>query len=424
MNHRIDTARIPLEVNALIAALNLQEQDTHLLRTLPDNHWQSLLEFCDTSHLTLALTQLPLDQLPTWVCDRLRRNLADNALRYERIKKAYSGVAATLERAQVEHIVIKGFTQAPGYVSTPQLRAQSDLDLYCPVEQIEPAQAALELLGYRPDRSVNVTAADHVHGLIPIGEWTWKGNRYDPEIPLGIDLHFCLWNQKFYRFAVPETDLFWQRRTTRQIEGFSFPCLNSVDHLGYLCLHILRNLLLRDWIIHHVRELAFFLHSHADDDAFWSCWNELHSPYLRSLQAIAFYHARAWFQCRLHPQAEQEIAALSTSRLAWLERFSNSSLENMFAQNKDEVWLHLSLLSSRNEQWRILKRTLVPPRLAAPSSATVRIRNKRLVHQNGGPLQQYLSYLIHRSASHTSASLSTLLHGLSWWLSRRRLPAP
>src|ERR1700684_3378694 len=46
-------------------------------------------------------------------------------------------------------------------------------------------------------------------------------------------------------------------------------CLSPVDHLAYIALHILRNILLGDWIVHHVRELAVFLHSHADDDGFW-----------------------------------------------------------------------------------------------------------------------------------------------------------
>lgn len=417
-------SKVPYEVTALLRALHFGTSSTKSLQKLNDDQWRSLLEFCHTSHLTLSLAQLPLVGVPAWVTDLLARNLADNALRYSAIKSVYHGAAAALDKAGVEHIVIKGFTQAPGYVSHPELRSQSDLDLFCPPEQIEAAQAALEEIGYRPEKSVNIQAADHTHALIRLGNWEWKGNPYDPGMPLGIELHFCLWNRQISRIDLPEVESFWQRRTLRQIEGFSFRCLNPVDHLGYLSLHILRNILLRDWIIHHVRELAVFLHSHAEDHAFWDSWIELHPKSLRSLEAIAFYHSRAWFGCRLHWRIEQEIAGITSSQRTWLERFSDSSLENMFHQNKDQLWLHLSLISSPKDKWKIFRRTLLPLRIGAWNSPIVRIRNRRLVQSSSNPLLRYLNYFISRSVSHGGASIATLFRGLTWWISKDRLSAP
>ena len=336
--------RIPHEVAALIPALQLREPSTALLRDLSDQEWADLLAFCDLAHLTLALAQLPTAGFPHWVVERLNTNLTDNAQRFERVRAAYKEATNALSKAGVEHIVIKGFTQCPDYVELPGLRVQSDLDLYCPAEMIEPARIALETLGYIPSKGTANKRTDHTAAMVRRGDWTWSGNHYDPEMPLSIELHFCLWNEAASLFSVPGVESFWERRTIRSLEDLSFPCLSPVDHLGYLALHILRNILLRDWVIHHVRELAFFLHTHANDDAFWAAWSETQDASLRSLEAIAFYYARAWFNCDLHQQVQKEVANISPSQQQWLRRFVGSAFEVMFHQNKDSVWLHLSLL--------------------------------------------------------------------------------
>ena len=416
--------RIPVEVKAVLAALHLTNPDASLLKSLGDREWSKLLEFCSTAHLTLQLAQLATDEFPDWVVDRLRSNLADNALRFEEIKTTYREAATALNAARIEHIVIKGFTQAPSYVADPRLRSQSDLDFFCRPECIDAARAALVAIGYK-SYDGNKAIADHTSPLARLGNWQWRGNPFDPAMPLGIDLHFCLWNERVSLIRIPEVELFWERRTTRVVDGLSFPCLSPVDHLGYLTLHILRNIFLYDWIVHHVRELAIFLDSHVDDDAFWEAWLELHSPSLRSFEAIAFYYARAWFGCRLHRQAAQEVANLAVTQQSWLRRFSGSSLDVMFRQNKDSVWLHLSLVSSHRDRWKILTRCLIPPRIAAIGAPSVNVRNKRLVpSSNRNPLGQYVRYLVSRSAAHGRASLKTLTKGLGWRLSQRRLLTP
>ena len=374
--------RIPSEVAAVLAALHLSDPDTSLLKALDDREWSRLLEFCNTAHLTLQLAQVATDGFPDWVVDRLRANLADNALRFEQIKAIYREAAKALDDVKVEHIIVKGFTQAPDYVADPRLRRQSDLDFFCPPERIDDARAALEAVGYK-SYDVIKEIADHTSVLVRLGNWQSRGNPFDPEMPLGIDLHFCLWNERVSLIRIPEVELFWERRTRRVVDGLSFPCLSPVDHLGYLSLHILRNIFLYDWIVHHVRELAIFLNSHADDDAFWQSWCEIHSPSLRSYEAIAFYYARAWFGCRLHHQAAQEIANLGVLQQSWLQRFSGSSLDVMFRQNKDSVWLHLSFVSAHRDRWKILRRCLIPPRIAPIGAPSVNMRHKRLITSKG-----------------------------------------
>jgi hypothetical protein len=279
-------------------------------------------------------------------------------------------------------------------------------------------------IGYRSHEE-DMAIADHTAALARLGNWKWRGNPFDPEMPLGIELHFCLWNERVSLIRIPEVELFWERRTTRVVDGLSFSCLSPVDHLGYLALHILRNIFLNDWIVHHVRELAIFLDAQANDDDFWQSWCEFHGPSLRSFEAIAFYYARAWFGCRLHHQVEQTIANLPARQHSWLQRFSGSSLDVMFRQNKDSVWLHLCLVSSHRDQWKILTRCLIPPRIAAIGAPSVNVRHKRPVSSSGSnPLGQYVRYLVSRSAAHGRASFKTLTKGLGWRLSQLRLLTP
>jgi hypothetical protein len=414
-----DPLHIPPGATALLTALHLQKPDMTLLKTLSDHEWHSLLDFGDMSHLTLPLALLPSSGLPLWVVERLETNLADNTLRFVAIKTTYREAAEALAKAGIEHIVIKGFTQAPDYVAKANFRAQTDIDLFCQPETIEAARAALQAIGYVRDEKTNVSLADHGSALVRLGNWRWRGNRFDPEMPLGIELHFCLWNEHISLVRIPEVAFFWERRTTREVDGLSFPCLNPVDHLGHLALHILRDLFLRDWVVHRVRELAVFLHSHADNNVFWQSWSETHSPSLRSFEAIAFHLARDWFGCQLHPQAEREIASLHTARRSWLERFSGSALEVMFRDNKDSLWLHLSLLSSSRERWKVFRQTLIPHHVMPVRSLSIRTVQKRLVPSSGKHLwEEYIAYLLSRSAAHGRANLSAITRGLRWYMSR------
>jgi hypothetical protein len=402
----------------LLSALQLSEPDAVLLRKLSNEKWASLLAFSDLAHLTLQIAQFPMNGFPGWVVERLRANLADNALRFERIKSTYREAAEALEQAGVEHIVIKGFTQAPDYVPDPRFRAQSDIDIFCPTASIDAAYTAMESIGYkRSDVKLNFSRADHAEPLVRPGDWRWKGNPFDPEMPLGIELHHCLWNEHVSNIRIPEVGYFWERRTTRTVAGLSFPCLSPVDHLGHFTLHILRNLFLADWIVHHVRELAVFLHSRADDESFWQIWNDTHSPSIRSIEAIAFYYARAWFDCRLHPLPAYEIERIPATRQSWLDCFSGSALELMFRDNKDSMWLHLGFLSSRRDKWMTLKRRLIPTRIASIGSPAVQDRNRRVLQSSNKPLwRQYIAYLLFRFTAHGRADLTTIMRYIRWRL--------
>ena len=145
----------------------------------------------------------------------------------------------------------------------------------------------LESLGYSPETSQYYGRADHLPTLIRKTDWVWRGNFFDPDMPLSLELHFCLWNKDTSYFDVEGVQKFWERRVTRQIEDLSFSGLAEFDNLGYTALHVLRNILAGGWVVHHMYELARFLHTRAGDEEFWQSWAELHDDSLRSLEAIS-----------------------------------------------------------------------------------------------------------------------------------------
>jgi len=59
--------------------------------------------------------------------------------------------------------------------------------------------------------------------MMPKVVWGPGANIFDPEMPIGFELHFRFWDEVFMRFHVEGLDDFWNRRITRQIDGVTFP---------------------------------------------------------------------------------------------------------------------------------------------------------------------------------------------------------
>jgi len=416
------TSGIPANVAALLAALQCKDASPEPLELLTDTEWQELLSFCDLSHLTLVVARLKNGRFPPWVVERLKKNISDNELRFDRVRATYREVALAFQTAHVKHIVLKGFTHYPDYVSHPSLRMQSNIDLYCPPEFIDRAIEALLTLGYSAEGTQDYSRAGHLPTMVRAGDWKWRGNTFDPEMPLPIDVHVGMWNEHTTRLALPGVEGFWKRRVLRSVDGIEFPALNSVDNIGYVALHILWNLLSDDCIIHHVYELARFLDIHARDDEFWQSWGSTHDSKMRSLQAIAFYLANAWFNCDLSPAVRDEIAALSTPVEDWLDRFAFSPLTCMFNENKDRMWLHLSLLDSAGQKRHLLRRTLFPRRAPAWESSNLNLNNRQVTkNAMRSHTLRYLVYCVSRIVDFSRVTPLTLWRGRSWWLRDRQL---
>jgi Uncharacterised nucleotidyltransferase len=227
---------------------------------------------------------------------------------------------------------------------------QYDIDLLCLPENRREACRALSNIGYVPQPGPALSD-EHERPLVRPYEWKWRGDYYDPDMPIPLEIHSSLWDPSRDRIRVDAAE-FWNRRTVLDANGLAIPALHEVDRAGFAALHVLRHVLRNDAKPAAVFELARFLRLRAGEDTFWRQWLRWHDPRLRELESAGFRFAAAWFDgagIRLRPAVE-----------AWFRMFAWSPIANLTGRNKDAVWLHLALLRKRRDRGQLLLRRLVP----------------------------------------------------------------
>jgi hypothetical protein len=401
-------------MQAPLAALGFSSPDGEPLSRLTASQWKRALSFCDRSQLTLPLALRCRDRLPDEVRARTDRNLAGNAERWQRIREAYCQLAGPFKRAGVASAVLKGFSHCPGFIQNPRCRPQYDIDLLLPRDQLTRARDVAVALGYEPLRP-STGRVDHLPAMIRKTGWQWRGDFFDPEIPVSLELHFRLWDQRTEHFAPAGLDQFWERRETRILEGLSFTALHPVDALAYSSLHVLRHLLRGDTKPFHVYELASFLHQSADSALFWINWREWHGPSLRRLEAICFSLAHRWFDCRLPSAAREEIELLPLEVTRWLNLCAFSPLMTQVRANKDELWLHWSLIDTRRGGYSMLCRRLLPVALPGPVDA-VHVPDREITWRVALRRKwRYLRYAASRLLHHLFALPAVAIGAFRWF---------
>jgi MFS family permease len=399
----------------VLRSLRFRSPEREGLARLSEDDWKKALQFSDRAHLTLALGIACRDHLPEWVGERIDRNLSDNARRWERVKAAYREASAAFENIGLDFLVLKGFSQCPDFVCDPRQRAQYDLDLYFPPEQVDAAREAALKLGYEPVHALDRRPADHLPTMIRKTGWQWRENYFDPDLPPSLELHFRFWDEHTEGFAPTGLDQFWEQRVHRQLDGLCFAALHRSDAVAYSALHLLRHLLRGDLRPFHVYELARLLHSQADDDPFWSEWAGLHDPSLRKLEAICFALAQRWFDGRLPTAAREEIDRLPAEVTRWLNLHGDSSLDGLFRPNKHELWLHWSLAESRGARFAILRRRLLPAVPPGPVDAVHTPESQLTPRMRMQRRWRYLALAASRAAHHARALPPTLWSGVRWF---------
>lgn len=385
------------------------------LSRLDENGWKRLLAFCDRAQLTLPLGLRCRDRLPGWVRSRIEANLANNATRWEKMKAAYREAASAYQEACLEFLVLKGFTHCPDFAAQPCHRPQYDIDMLFPRERLRQAREITLRLGYESLEGFDEFPIDHLPTMIRKTGWEWRGDCFDTEIPVSLELHFRLWDPRTEGFAPSGLDEFWERRQSRELDGLHFLALQPEDAVGYASLHMIRHLLRGDLRAFHVYELAWLLDRKQDDAAFWNAWFSLHDESLRRIEAICFGLAHGWFDCGLPAAAEEAIGRLPGEIRRWLEAHAESPLIGLFRPNKDDLWLHWHLLSSPASRVAMLRRRLLPGRLPGPVDAvhlrpdeiTWRIRVRRR--------WRYAVYVLARAVHHSRALPSTAWSAARWF---------
>jgi len=323
----------------------------------------------------MSLRDTALGALPGWIRERLDENAANYAIRRARIEQVYRSLHQSLGAAQIEFLALKGLTHAALF-PVSIARVQYDVDLYVPLTEVTRANEVLMTEGWRPMPGMEAYPTDHLPVLIPEHNWKFRGDFFDPEMPLPVELHFQFWNPHLERLPATGTEQFWDRRVERPAAGTSLGMLSPPDALAYADLHLLKHLLRGSVQPFHVFEIARLLDGLADDSRFWTVWAADHSPDLRLLEAVVFRLAREWFGGRAAPAVEEAMQWLPERTQQWFQVYALSPAMRDFRPNKDELWLHFSLLNSWDDRLSVGRRRLFP-NAPAPRSRAILLRRLR-----------------------------------------------
>jgi hypothetical protein len=352
--------------------------------------------------------------MPAWVRERVDRNAVRNCERLERLRQLHQTLASALK--PIEFVTLKGIAQASLSDAPVEDRVQYDIDLYAPRESALAARDILLGTGYESLAALEDFPTDHLPALIRKTGWEWRGDFFDPEIPTAIELHFRFWNQETERLPAPGVEEFWMRRVKWRGAGLDSLTLHPVDALGYTALHVLRHLLRGNVNAFSVYELALMLDRLAQDESFWRRWEKWHSEELRRLEAVSFQLARCWFGCKIAPAAKEAIERLPRGAALWFGRFATSPLESHTRPNKDELWLHLSLLKSAADRWSVARRRLLPVKMPGPVDAVYVPANRMSWRRRWLKRLRYCVFVGLRAWHHALAVPRTVGTGALWWL--------
>jgi len=419
----LDQLKIPDYAWAVLAALRLRSPRPETLRRLDESSWRKALAFCDRTQLTLPLALTNRETLPNWVRSRVESDLAKNAQRWVRIQAAYREAAEAFQAAGVDCVVMKGFSHCPRFAAHPSERWQGDLDLLFGQTQIREAYQIARGLGYEPIIAGDPHPTNHLPTLIRRTGWTWRGDHFDPEIPISLELHFNVWDRETERFGPEGLGEFWGRRRARRIDDLCFTGFAPADEIAVASLHLLCHMLRGSLRPSHVYEIAWMLDRSVDDDALWTPWRELHDPSLRRLEAICFALAQRWFDCEMSQTAREEAEQLPADVDRWLEMYSGAPLAGRFHPNKDELWLHWSLLDSTRDRLAVLSRRLLPQNLPGPVDAVAMPKSERTFAIRWRARCRYVSYLASRAVHHARTLLPTAWSAIRWFSSASGLNA-
>jgi len=397
---------------SIVRGLDFQNDRSELIRGIASAKWNRLLNLTDEAQLTLPLGIRRRECLPPEIRGRVDRNLVRNAERARQIRNLYQDIAQRLQMRGVEFLVLKGMSHGDPYCDNLAHRPQFDLDLYCPPEAMQPASATIAALGYEPIRTQRGAPADHLPAMIRRTGFQWKGDYYDPELPVIVELHFRFWNPGREAFPVFGADGFWSRRTIHSIGEFEIPALHPLDDLTYTTWHLVKHLLRGNLRLYHVYELAHYLDRTASANSFWLDW-QASAIETRIAEPIAFRLAHEWFGCRIHPVVLGEIERLPAAVDRWFSMFSLSPITGMESPNKDEMFLHLALANGLADRIRIVAHKLVP--LNPPHvvmDAHVKTDNARLRALRVAFL---VRFLLRRALRHIQAWSPIVQSGFKWW---------
>jgi hypothetical protein len=409
----LSSLNAPSHILAALEVFQFHNASEDRLALLTEIEQRRFFMWCDTRQLSLALSHVSGPRSPAWVLRLVHERAARYELRFQKLKRQLFEIVEALDLAGLEFVMLKGLSHAPALTPDARLRAQGDIDLWLRGSSVYKAHNVLTRLGYRP---VLASKSRHLAPLSRPGNWKWRGDLFDPEMPISVELHYELWSEQTEYISLPELQQFWERKKLRDFDGHQINVLCDEDLLGFAALHLLLHLLHGDLPLQRAWEIARFLDAHATDKLFWTSRRTSHPAVLKRLETSVFYLVTKWFQCRSNQELRAEFQGLPPMVKLWLKNYCLTPLSREWAPNKLETLLHFAFLSNSKDRVRVLFRRLAP--LSVPSfsdkaqvqqSAAVRLINHR----------RQLQLVSRRLVYHLITFLPALFDGIRWlWLCR------
>ena len=406
---------LPRHARAVLAALHFAEPDFTILADLSREEWRDALLFAHSGTVGLDLRRAARGAMPAWVRDELDGCAARNAERARRLRAIYTEMRERLEARTIPFVALKGFTHAPLFGCEAEERQQCDVDLYVPPARALAARDMFLEWGYEPWEGLEGLPTDHLPAMIRKTGWEWRGDHFDIEMPFAVEVHTRFWNERLHCLPAPENENFWHRRQSRICGGVELPALTPHDALGYASLHLLKHLFQGAVRASHVLEIARFLQSHSAGEAFWREWLAMHPPGLRRLETVGFRLAQSWFGCDMGEAVEAEIETLPEAAQSWFEEFAHSPMLQSHHPNKDELWLHLSLLESRADAVRVARRRLFPLRIPGPVTAICMPASEMTFTRKMKQQAERAVFIAGRARRHAVTLPRVIATGAQWW---------
>lgn len=253
------------DAQLLTDSLRLEAQPSDLATHLQRVDWTTLLNHADGHSLTPVLYSIwrdagVLEAAPPEIRTRLAKSYNDNRLRNTAIRAEPIEIHHLLNKADVPHLVLKGWPLAERLYTDPAQRVLYDHDFLVPPDRAEAGHRALKQAGFHPLPVKDEWVEKHLPSLWRNEGYSWSGYLFDPLYPRPVELHVRLWEAGWRGLRVQNSQRLdpWARAQTRTVAGIPMPVLGDEDTLVHLAMHFAGHLIEREARLNQLLDLARF----------------------------------------------------------------------------------------------------------------------------------------------------------------------
>lgn len=289
--------------------------------------WAQLLDHADGHSLTPLLFTIwrdsaQLDPLPSAVRERMAQAYADNAVRNQTIRQELVELDRLLTRAEVPHLLLKGWSLIDALYPDPAQRVLYDHDFLVPTDRAEAGHRALRTAGFRPLPGKDEWVEKHLPALWRNDSYEWNGYLFDPLYPRPVELHVRLWEQGWRGLQVGQLPNPWADAPTQTIAGVPMQRLADEAMLIHLAMHFAGHLVEREARLNQLLDLARLAQKVAATLDWEGVLRRAEQAQISRFVYASLFLAQRIFGSPLPPPAIWQRLAVATppSFRAWLAR--------------------------------------------------------------------------------------------------------